>query len=69
MRTFSILALAAGAAVQAQSFSEPADFNVTAALVDLGVDVSALPELDSLSQWSSTAGCSIAVSLLQTRYL
>ena len=41
---------------------EPADFNITEALVDKGVNVSAIPGLSDLAERSSTDGCSIAVS-------
>lgn len=53
--------LAVGVACQATF--EPADFNVTEALIGNGVDVSALPELASLVERASTTGCSAAVSL------
>lgn len=53
--------LAVGAACQATF--EPADFNITEALIGNGVDVSALPELASLVERASTTGCSAAVSL------
>jgi hypothetical protein len=57
------LALGMVALVSAQdSTFEPPDFNVTDALLDQGVNISALPELESLTTRSSTAGCSIAVS-------
>jgi hypothetical protein len=66
----SALALAVVAtAVHAQSGFEPSDFNVTEALADLGINVTALPELAELSQRSSTFGCSIAVSLVRTRHV
>lgn len=58
------LALGFLASVSAQdSVFEPADFNVTEALIDQGINVTALPGLDSLGTRSSTAGCSIAVSI------
>jgi hypothetical protein len=55
-----LAALAAG--VVSQSTFEPADFNITEALLDNGVNVSALPDLSSLVDRSSTSGCSAAVS-------
>jgi hypothetical protein len=62
MRLFSPLLLVASAvSVLAQTF-EPADFNVTEALLDQGVNVSAIPGLLELAERSSTAGCAIAVS-------
>jgi hypothetical protein len=58
--------LAAGAAAQASSsIFEPQDFNVTAALENLGVDVGALPVPASrLNARYSSAQCSLAVSLI-----
>ncbi len=53
-------ALVAGAVSQATF--EPADFNVTEALLDNGVNVSAIPELAPLVERSLLSGCSIAVS-------
>lgn len=44
-----------------QSF-EPADFNVTKALLNNGVDVSAIPDLSGLPERSTLNSCSIAVS-------
>jgi hypothetical protein len=43
---------------------EDSDFNVTEALVDIGFNVSAIPELADLSERSSLKACSIAVSLV-----
>lgn len=45
-----------------QSTFEPADFNITEALLDNGVNVSALPDLAPLVDRASTSGCSAAVS-------
>jgi hypothetical protein len=56
----SVSAFAAG--VLADIF-EPADFNVTQALRDNGVDVTAIPGLAGLAERSSAGACSIAVSL------
>jgi hypothetical protein len=44
-----------------QSTFEPADFNVTEALLDNGVDVSAIHELADFTKRSLYSGCSIAV--------
>jgi hypothetical protein len=55
-----LAALVAGAA--SQSTFEPSDFNITEALLDNGVNVSALPDLAPLAERSSTSGCSAAVS-------
>jgi hypothetical protein len=49
------------AAVTAQSTFEATDFNVTEALLDVGVNISSIPALEGLVQRSSTSGCSIAV--------
>lgn len=46
----------------AQEPFESPDFNVTAALLEQGVNVSALPDLASLVERSSDSACSIAVS-------
>ncbi|KIW74600.1 hypothetical protein Z517_11370 [Fonsecaea pedrosoi CBS 271.37] len=46
---------------------EPVDFNVTQALVDMGVDVSALP-VAQLAERSSNAACSLACASLQLLY-
>lgn len=56
----SVLGVLAGAAV-AQTF-EPADFNVTEALLDLGVNVTQLPELSDLVERSGNHRCAAAVS-------
>jgi hypothetical protein len=56
----SSAALVAGAVSQATF--EPADFNITEALLDNGVNVSAIPELAPLVERSLLSGCSIAVS-------
>lgn len=64
-----IAALAAGVGAQASgAVFEPQDFNITAALENLGVDVSALPEpANTLNARASDAQCSHAVgsSMLQ----
>jgi hypothetical protein len=46
---------------------EDSDFNVTEALLDIGFNVSAIPELADLSERSSLKACSIAVSLLSLK--
>ncbi|KAL8880398.1 MAG: hypothetical protein Q9198_002184 [Flavoplaca austrocitrina] len=53
--------------VTAQKF-EPDDFNVTQALVDRGVNVTAIPGLSSLAGQSSNQACSIACNALQMVY-
>lgn len=60
LATVSTGAFAAG--VLASAF-EPADFNVTKALLDSGVSVTAIPGLAGLVERSSTDACSIAVRL------
>ncbi|KAI4909887.1 uncharacterized protein J4E92_010503 [Alternaria infectoria] len=47
---------------------EPADFSVTDALLDQGVNVSALPELAGLVGRSSNLACNIACSSLEVVY-
>lgn len=61
MRLFLSLLVASAATVLGQTF-EPADFNITEALLEQGVNVSAIPKLSELAERSTTAGCSIAVS-------
>ncbi|KAF2641900.1 FAD-binding domain-containing protein [Massarina eburnea CBS 473.64] len=67
--TFVVLlsALLAGGLAQsdAEAF-EPANFNVSAALLDIGVHVSAIPELAGLENRSSLSACEIACASLQT---
>lgn len=59
----SIGALAASTFAQANTGAfEPADFNITDALIDNGVNVSAIPELSGLVQRTlDLSPCSIAV--------
>jgi hypothetical protein len=68
MKAASIIPLAALAAgVLGQTGNvvfEDSDFNVTEALIDIGFNVSAIPELADLVERSSLTACSIAVSLL-----
>lgn len=66
MRFSGLLLFSAGCSlVSCQSTIEAPNFNVTDALLDLGVNVSALPDLAPLAERSSLAGCSIACSSLQ----
>jgi hypothetical protein len=60
MRSFLFAALAS--LVASQAF-ETSDFNVTEALLDQGVNVSALPELAGLVERASNLACNIAVSI------
>ena len=63
MKAFSLTALAVlMASCVAQDAFESADFNVTEALLEQGVNVSALPELAGLVERSSDLACSVAVS-------
>jgi hypothetical protein len=49
----------------AQNAFEPPDFDITAALLQNGVDVSTIPSLAGLSKrTTSSGGCSIAVRLI-----
>jgi len=62
MRTFaSIAAFTAGALSQATF--EPTDFNITEALLNNGVNASAIPDLAPFVERSSSSGCSAAVSV------
>jgi hypothetical protein len=62
MKTFlSLSAFVAAVSAQTGVF-EPADFNVTEALIANGVNVSAIPQLSALVERSFLGGCSIAVS-------
>ncbi|CAG5161870.1 uncharacterized protein ALTATR162_LOCUS6113 [Alternaria atra] len=64
MKTFvSFAAFTAGAISQATF--EPADFNVTEALLKNGVNVSAIPELASFAERSLSSGCSAACMSLK----
>lgn len=67
MRITPILSLGLTPALLAfaQEVFEPADFNITEALLGNGVDVSEIPglsDLSGLSERSLLSGCSIAVS-------
>lgn len=50
------------AAIFGQELFEPADFNVTQALLDNGVELSALPDEAGHATQSQLIGCSLAVS-------
>lgn len=50
-------------AFAASQIFESENFNITDALVSQGVDISALPQLNAISERSPHAACSIAVSL------
>ncbi|KAF2133808.1 FAD-binding domain-containing protein [Dothidotthia symphoricarpi CBS 119687] len=69
MRVALILSLGTSATLSlAQDGFEPADFNVTEALFQNGVNVSAIPELAPLSQRSLSNPCSIACDSLRLIY-
>lgn len=63
MKLASIISLSAVAVSGLANEFEPAEFNVTEALIKNGVNISAIPELQGLVQRSSPNACSIAVSL------
>ncbi|CAN9233601.1 unnamed protein product [Alternaria sp. RS040] len=65
MRSFLLATLAT--LVASQAFEAP-DFNVTEALLDQGVNISALPELAGLVERSSDLACNIACSSLEFLY-
>ncbi|KAK7949220.1 uncharacterized protein PG986_010106 [Apiospora aurea] len=60
--------MALAAVAKSQHPFEPANFNVTEALIQQGVDVSALPELASLAERSSNLACRTACDSLQILY-
>jgi hypothetical protein len=57
----SLVVAALVACVASQTF-EPVEFNITEALLDNGVNVSAIPELSDLATRSLLSGCVTAVS-------
>jgi hypothetical protein len=60
MRVSSIISLGfMPSGIIAQDVFEPADFNVTEALLANGVNVSGLPELSEIGARSILSGCSI----------
>jgi hypothetical protein len=61
-----LLLLAGYAALAVSQDFESVDFNVTEALISQGVNVSALPQLNAITERSSGAACSIAVGLYQS---
>ncbi|KAL3482368.1 hypothetical protein BJX99DRAFT_252623 [Aspergillus californicus] len=68
MRFTTSLLLAASDLVLAQTI-EPAGFNVTNALYQYGIDVSAITQLSAdLTQRSTSAGCSVACGTLELLY-
>ncbi|KNG89020.1 FAD binding domain protein [Aspergillus nomiae NRRL 13137] len=70
IRTLSFIGawlVASGTAlVQADSSFEPANFNVTAALKDYGVEISSLPALTNLAQRSIESSCLAACASLDS---
>ncbi|KAI4660763.1 uncharacterized protein J4E79_005331 [Alternaria viburni] len=60
-----VCALAVAAGASTQDVFEPADFNVTEALIDNGINVSTIPALAGLAARSSLKGCSIACNSLK----
>ncbi|KAF2993403.1 hypothetical protein E8E13_001641 [Curvularia kusanoi] len=63
-----LLLLTSYAIAVATQIFENEDFNVTEALISQGVDVSALPQLNAITERSSDLGCSIACSSLNILY-
>lgn len=61
MKTLILALLGVAAAGALPDTFEPANFNVTEALLANGIDISTIPGLDELTRRSSTSGCSIAV--------
>jgi hypothetical protein len=61
MRLSPAFLLAISGVAVAQT-AEPSDFDVTAALEEYGVDVSAIPQLAGLQQRSIGSACTAAVS-------
>ncbi|KAA8613684.1 hypothetical protein PtrSN002B_009750 [Pyrenophora tritici-repentis] len=62
---YSLGVLVLAASVLSQDIFEPSDFNVTKALIQNGVNVSAITELAGLVVRSSLKGCSIACNSLE----
>jgi hypothetical protein len=62
MKFSSLIVLSTFATSGLADAFEPADFNVTDALVKSGVDIYAIPELAGLVDRSSSKACWIAVS-------
>lgn len=60
-----LILLASSVASVASQIFEPADFNVTEALIKQGVNVSAIPQLSGLIERSSDFGCNTAVSSIK----
>ena len=58
-----LLLLTSYAIAVASQIFENENFNVTEALISQGVDVSALPQLNAITERLSDLGCSIAVGL------
>ncbi|CAI9628457.1 unnamed protein product [Alternaria burnsii] len=68
MRSFlALVAFVAFVSAQTGVF-EPADFNVTKALIANGINVSAIPQLSGLVERTSLSSCSIACSSLKLIY-
>ncbi|KPI40357.1 Bifunctional solanapyrone synthase [Cyphellophora attinorum] len=62
-----LLGAALSQAVSAQTI-ESADFNATEALLEKGINITALPQLAALAERSSNAACSIACGSLRILY-
>ncbi|ORX94635.1 hypothetical protein BCR34DRAFT_499113 [Clohesyomyces aquaticus] len=62
---FPLFSAALVVGVLAQDSFEPVNFNITEALVDNGVNISAIPELANLAERSLLSGCSIGCNSLK----
>ncbi|KAJ4375784.1 hypothetical protein N0V83_001061 [Neocucurbitaria cava] len=68
MKVTTIVSVSALATAALGSTFEPADFNVTKALIANGIDVAAIPELAGLVERSSLSACSIACTTLKIAF-
>lgn len=69
MKVTTIVSVSALATAALGSTFEPADFNVTEALIANGINVAAIPELAGLVERSSLSACTIAVRYSFPRHL
>ena len=64
----ALLVAALIASAVTQTVVEPVDFNATEALLEKGINLTALPQLAALAERSSNAACSIACGSLRILY-
>lgn len=64
MRIFTLTLLSIFAAPVLCNAFEPANFNITQALIKNGVEVSAIPELAGSVEHFSSKACSLAVNIV-----